>query len=228
MSRLRSIWAILEVVSATHACQSPAKRLERGEPVIAKVLDAAIQEIALVGYEGLTLERVAARAGVNRTTIYRRWPTKVELARATMDRLSNTITFDWDTGSMRGDLAELIARAAQTIFAPGSLGLLRMILGVADVPELKDLALCLQNEKRSKIMEMVDRWGRRGEIRPDLDREIFLDSVMGVLFRRIVFLHEDFTAELADRIVDHFCQTAAPVAPRRLAAVKSPTKTRRR
>ena len=72
-----------------HPSQSAgAPKLVRGEAIVARVLEATIEELALSGYAALALERVAARAGVNRTTIFRRWPTKPELVRAAVEWLT--------------------------------------------------------------------------------------------------------------------------------------------
>ncbi|NUP05054.1 MAG: TetR/AcrR family transcriptional regulator [Polyangiaceae bacterium] len=211
----------------TEAIQpTTSKRLERGEPVVAKVLDATIQEIAMTGYDGLTLERVAARAGVNRTTIYRRWPTKAALTRATIERLASTVKFDFDTGSMRGDLRGMIEAASRTLFAPGALGLVRLLLNTADDDDVRELALCVQEEKRNRAFAMLDRWQSRGEMRDDIDKEMFLDSMMGVLFRRNVFLRQPVTKVLTERMLDHFCQIAAPVRKGALPARARPERAK--
>jgi AcrR family transcriptional regulator len=201
----------------------PARRLIRGEPVVAKVLASTIEELALTGLEGLTLERVAARAGVNRTTIYRRWPTKEDLILAAFQWMAAEDEFAWDTGSLRGDLEQLIDRATAKLFAPGALGLIRTLLGSPDDSALAEVAKCEHESRRRVIFDMLDRAERRGELRADIDKELFLDSVLGMLFVRLIFQREHPTKELKERILEQLTRLAAPISPK---TAPRPTHTR--
>jgi AcrR family transcriptional regulator len=81
-----------------------APRLERGEPVVRRVLQAALEELSTHGYAALRMEDVATRAGVNKTTIYRRWPTKEELVRNLLVSLAEKSRAELrDTGSLEGN-----------------------------------------------------------------------------------------------------------------------------
>lgn len=193
------------------------KPLVRGEPIVAKVLDATVEEIALSGYGALTLERVAARAGVNRTTIFRRWPTKKDLVVATMNRMTEQVRFDWDHGSLRADLAELIAIATRTVFAPGMVGMHKMMVEAREDPELGELARCIRDEKHDAAFAVLTRAEKRGEFRKDLDKELFLEGLMGMLFAKIVFRHEPVTPEFTRQLLDYVMKIASPpraAAPR--------------
>lgn len=190
------------------------KPLVRGEPVVAKVLAATVEEIALSGYAALTLERVASRAGVNRTTIFRRWPTKKDLVLATLERLTAEVKFDWDHGSLREDLQELVTIAARTVFAPGMLGMHKMLIEARMDPELSEVARCIRDDKHEGAINVLKRAERRGEFRKDLDKELFLDSLMGMLFAKLVFKHEAMTPEFMRRMLDHVMKIATPVRPR--------------
>ncbi|MBL8742456.1 MAG: TetR/AcrR family transcriptional regulator [Myxococcales bacterium] len=186
------------------------KPLVRGEPVVAKVLEATVEEIAFSGYAALTLERVAARAGVNRTTIFRRWPTKKDLVLATMKRMTEQVRFDWDYGSLRADLAELIAVATRTVFAPGMVGMHKMMVEAREDQELGELARCIRDEKHDAAFALLTRAEKRGEFRKDLDKELFLESLMGMLFAKIVFRHETITPEFTRQLLDYVMKVATP------------------
>lgn len=192
-----------------------APKLVRGEPVVARVLAATIEELALSGYAGLALERVAARAGVNRTTIFRRWPTKAELVRAAMQRATGALDFGWDTGSLRGDLKVLIERAGETMLGPGMLGFLQLMLGARDEPELLELAAEAEVAKLTAVMAFFVRAERRGELRPDLDKQLFLDGLMGLLIVKLVYHRQQVTPEFVERLLDH---VLAMVSPPQVAA----------
>ncbi len=201
----------------------PARRLVRGEPVVAKVLASTIEELALTGLEGLTLERVAARAGVNRTTIYRRWPTKEDLVLAAFQWMAAEDELTWDTGSLRGDLEKLIEQATAKLFAPGTLSLIRTLLGSPNESPLAEVARCEHESRRQLILDMLDRAEQRGELRTDIDKELFLDSVFGMLFVRLVFQREQPTKEFKERVLEQLTRLAAPISPKTAAR---PTHTR--
>src|SRR3954464_9891698 len=73
----------------------------RSERVVRDVLGAAAKELARTGYAALRVDGVAAAAGVNKTTVYRRWPTKPELVRATLQALTQGSMTTPDLGSIR-------------------------------------------------------------------------------------------------------------------------------
>lgn len=181
--------------------------------MIAKVLAATIEELALGGLEGLTLERVAARAGVNRTTIYRRWPTKDDLVLAAFQWMAQKDAFTWDTGTLRGDLELLIEHATAKLFAPGTLSLIRTVLGTPNDSPLTEVARCEHDARRRVVLDMLDRAEQRGELRSDIDRELFLDGIFGMLFVRLIFKREQPTKELKARILEQLSRLAAPLSP---------------
>jgi AcrR family transcriptional regulator len=199
----------------------------RGEPIVARVLEATIEELALSGYAGLTLERVATRAGVNRTTIFRRWPTRAELVRAAIQRATGALSFDWDTGSLRGDLRVLIERAGETMLGPGMLGFLQVMLGAREDPELLGLAAEAESAKLAAVLAFFVRAELRGELRPDLDKPLFLDDLMGLLIVKLVFHRQPVTPEFVERLLDHVIGMVSPPRPAPAAAV-TPAEARAR
>jgi AcrR family transcriptional regulator len=82
----------------------------RGEELEDALLTAAWQELLEVGYPKLTMENVAARAGTSKPVIYRRWPTRPKLVIAALAHNLPLEEADIDTGSLRGDLIELVGR----------------------------------------------------------------------------------------------------------------------
>ncbi len=204
------------------------KPLVRGEPIVARVLGATMEEVALTGYDGLTLERVAARAGVNRTTIYRRWPTRKDLVGATIRFASDQVAFDWDRGDLREDLAELLRRARDTVFAPGMLGLHRLMMESTKEPSFQEIVRAAREQKRAQLLQMLARAERRGEVRADLDRELFLDGIFGTLFAKVVFENEPLTPALQRRLLEHFVRLAGPApAPGQKGRLRAPAGGRR-
>src|SRR4051812_1829696 len=84
----------------------------RSARVVNEVMSATLEVFAQHGYAGLTIEAVALLAGVNKTTVYRRWPSKVELLGAALVSLRDEEPEPPDTGSLREDLLQLLRQAA--------------------------------------------------------------------------------------------------------------------
>ncbi|TDD85887.1 TetR/AcrR family transcriptional regulator [Actinomadura darangshiensis] len=87
-----------------------AGRRRRGAALEEAILGAAAGELTEAGYAGLTMDRVARRAGTNKNAIYRRWPNRLELGIAAYRQLTTTVQLP-DTGSLRGDVLEQLRRA---------------------------------------------------------------------------------------------------------------------
>src|SRR4028119_1396958 len=103
--------------------ESPSVRSSRGgrprDPSRDGVIRAAIMRLlADVGYGALTMDAVAAEAGVGKATIYRRWRTKQDLVVDTVSELNRSWTMDADTGSLEGDLRQLVHRMVEMMTSP--------------------------------------------------------------------------------------------------------------
>ena len=90
----------------------------RSQQVVEKVREATMAELARVGFGGLTIEGVAKAANVNRTTIYRRWPSKAALLLAVLEPGLERFDHDPDTGSLGGDLLALMLLIGETAALP--------------------------------------------------------------------------------------------------------------
>ena len=94
------------------------QRGARSQQVVEKVRAATMAELARVGFGGLTIEGVAKAANVNRTTIYRRWPSKSALLLAVLEPGLQRFDHDPDTGSLGGDLLALMLLIGETAALP--------------------------------------------------------------------------------------------------------------
>ena len=144
------------------------KTRRRGAALERAILDVVWTELRDVGYAGLTMERVAARAGTSKPVLYRRWANRAELVLAAWSSRVPTQEGPPDTGELRGDLVELFTRIAQR--ADSMMG--EMIAGVMGEafrdPEV--IALLHEQLKSSRLWEVVDLIVRRaidrGELAP--------------------------------------------------------------
>jgi AcrR family transcriptional regulator len=145
----------------------PARR-RRGVELENALLDATWQEIVDRGYAAMTIESVAERAGTSRPVIYRRWPTKADLVRATLERTMTRDPMELpDTGSLRGDLIAVMRYANERRI--GTTALLASYLGAyfqetgTSPAELRESVL---GDRSSAIDVVIDRAVARGEVDP--------------------------------------------------------------
>ena len=156
------------------------------------------------GLAAMSIEEVAARAGVGKTTIYRRWPSKGLLA---LDAFVASFREEQplpDTGTLRGDLLSAlhawVRAVTQTPMGPMLTGL---IAEAQHDPELR-------RAWRDRVLEplrgqhriMLDRAIARGEIAASVDRDVVLDLFFGAAEHRLLLGHLPMTGEFIAEVVD--------------------------
>lgn len=175
----------------------------RGERVVRAVLEATIDELSQVGYTALSVERVAERAGVNKTTIYRRYPTKLDLVDGALRCMRNQSITIPDRGNLRDDLIEMLQIAAHFVGSARGKIIFRTLIGErASNPELIQLADRMRHDDQKPPIVVFQRAIARGELPPETDLELLLRMVFGPVLHRVLL--EDCTIELAEseRMVD--------------------------
>jgi AcrR family transcriptional regulator len=137
----------------------------RGEELERAILHAAAEELRESGYAGMTMDRVAARAGTNKNAIYRRWPHRAALGIAAYRHLSDAAMPNPDTGTLRGDALEMLRQANETWSSPHGAVLRGLLAAAADDPAL--LALMRErtggNTRDRAWLAMLERAAARGE-----------------------------------------------------------------
>ncbi|GAA3541120.1 TetR/AcrR family transcriptional regulator [Kribbella ginsengisoli] len=143
-------------------------RRRRGAELEQALLAAAWDELIETGYAALTIDAVAHRAGTSRPVIYRRWPTKADLVRAAVDhRMLRDLPLPPDTGSLRGDLIELMHfanqhRAGFTVLLTYYLGPYFQETGTSPA-DLRENAF---QDRATGTDVILDRAAARGELDP--------------------------------------------------------------
>jgi AcrR family transcriptional regulator len=141
----------------------------RGTALEQAILGAAVDELTESGYAGLTMDRVAKRAGTNKNAIYRRWPNRAALGLAAYRQVIGADREPADTGDLRGDVLALLRGANGHLSAATIGGVLRSLLAAAaDDPEL-------MAQLRDSVIDAGSGWwltvlGRavaRGEVSPE-------------------------------------------------------------
>lgn len=163
--------------------QEPAERRRspgrpRDPAVEARIEDAALEEYAERGWSGFTIDGVARRAGVGKSTIYLRWDSKESLIGHAVDQRSASVAAV-DTGSLRGDLEELAANLLRHYLDPIGWATLRIsvdVAGGATPTTLSDTAAAMH---RDAARVVVDRAVARGEVAADVPTAALIDCIYG-------------------------------------------------
>jgi len=178
----------------------------------AVILDATRQLFAEMGAAGMSVEAVAARAGVGKTTIYRRWPSKDELVIAAVQDVIAPVALP-DTGEIRTDLVAL-ASLALRFMNHSSVGAMfpRMAGEVAGRTPLgrryvKEVIAPCRRQLRLLLAKAIER----GQIRADLDVTLITDALIGpVILRKILGELEKTTDEDVADLVDSLMEGWRP------------------
>ena len=150
------------------------------------ILQATLKMLTDRGYAGMSVERVASEAGVGKTTIYRRYSSKEELAAAALSSLIADFGSPPDTGSTRLDIIELLAQNAAVLAqGPGFAMVGALLVEERRSPQLFELFRQRTiYPRREQAIEVLQRGVDRGEIRPDVGLEVALQALVGALYTR--------------------------------------------
>lgn len=180
----------------------PTRGRPRSPEADRAILAAATELLEAEGYDRLTMEAVAQRAGVGKATLYRRWSTKVDLV---VDVIS--LAFEEypiaDTGDTRQDLMAMSERALSII--DGHVG---RIMAAVSSEMSRNEALAevvdetLMKPRREALRTVVRRGIDRGDIRPDVDPDLLLDALVGALYYRNAATDQSPTLADAEALVD--------------------------
>jgi AcrR family transcriptional regulator len=157
----------------------------RSEKVVRGVLDAAIVVLARSGYAGFRMDAVASRAGVNKTTIYRRWPNRAALVIALVDRLRAPLRESPlpDTGQLESDLVEAFTR--RFTFGRKVEGRAwARLLDERYSPEVEAIIKDAVDERRVEWRSMVARAIDRRELPAGTDAQLLFDLVRAIVDSR--------------------------------------------
>lgn len=180
---------------------APQVRQVRGQALVAKVMDATIAELARVGYENLSIEQVAEVAGVNKTTLYRRWATRRELVRAALSQIADSFPPPPDTGSLQRDLIVQLQTVRDLMQRPGILGLMRMMCGGVLHDDIAQFAESIREQKEEESQLVYRRAIARGELPADTDIHLLNAVAGGAIQNLIVFLHESCDDRRLEQLV---------------------------
>jgi AcrR family transcriptional regulator len=182
------------------------------------ILQATLEELAEEGYQGMTIEGVAARAGVSKATIYRRWSSKEELVMEAAHRIYTDVPVI-NTGHLRRDFIAIYTLAYRAIQQnPFLQRLLFRALGEVHInPEIyRAFIERLFAPRLQQFIELIRQAQERGEVRADLDPWLIIDLVAGPLFYHLMLgplapsQPQPFNEGIIERLIDTVFEGIAP------------------
>jgi AcrR family transcriptional regulator len=167
------------------------------------ILDATVDLYAEAGFEGLSVDAVANRAGVSKATIYRRYPSKVDMVLAAAARAADREQGDVDTGNVRDDLRGHVQNLVR-LLTKTEIGrcVPTMVADKTRNPELAAAHQRFSASRRALLLAAVRRGLDRGELRPDTDAELVADLVAGPIFYRHLVSGGRIDRAYGDGLVD--------------------------
>jgi AcrR family transcriptional regulator len=167
------------------------------------IADAVAELLAEVGYDSLTIEGVAARAGVAKTTVYRRWSSKTQLVGDALEVRARGRVRAPDTGSLAGDLLAHVQAVSDALAAPIGRAIMGLVSGARRNPELSEaLHEGFIAARRGEVAELLARAESRGELRSDLDHGVVIDLIISPLWYRALVWCESPGTDRLQALVD--------------------------
>jgi AcrR family transcriptional regulator len=172
------------------------------------ILDAAFRLLSSPGTETLTIDAIAAEAGVGRQTIYRWWPSKGAVVADALVRHARIAVPERDTGSFAGDLAAFLTDSFAGLESPEYADRLRQI--VAEAQHDEHVARVLADFtaiRRATLRALLERGKDAGELAADADLDMLVDMAYGVLYYRLLVGHAPLDEKAARTLAAELIRT---------------------
>ncbi len=167
------------------------------------ILKAAVDELAEVGYGGVTIESVAARAGVGKSTIYRHWPDKLALIADAFETFHEQMVPDLSTSPPRESIVVLLGHVAEVVVdSTFSRCIPALIEGAERDPRVRSFHHRYSAERRQALIELIARGVRDGDFRPGVDPELATAALLGTIFYRRLMTGRPFDPGEAGQLVE--------------------------
>jgi TetR/AcrR family transcriptional regulator of autoinduction and epiphytic fitness len=175
-------------------------RVERSRMVI---LRASVEELAETGYGSFTIESVAARAGVGKSTIYRHWPDKLALIADAFETFHEEMVPSLDIRSARESVELLVRHVAEVVVdSTFTRCIPALIEGAERDGRVREFHHRYSAERRQALIDLIDLGVAAGDFRPDLDPELATVALLGPIFYRRLMSGQPFDPARAGELVD--------------------------
>ncbi|MBY8842447.1 TetR/AcrR family transcriptional regulator [Streptomyces sp. SP2-10] len=189
-------------MAAPAGAASPRRR---GAVLERAILDAALEELGTVGWKGLTMEGIAARAHTGKAAVYRRWPSKEDLVADALVSGLPRVEKAPDLGSVREDLLALCRQVRQSMYSRPGIAL-RSIIHECDRMQAERFAGLIVGSVVEPTVELlrdvIDRGIGRGEVRPDAANGYVFDAIPAMMMYRSKMCGSEWSDRDLEEMVD--------------------------
>jgi AcrR family transcriptional regulator len=182
------------------------KRAER-DAVVKAVLEATLTELRAVGFHNLRVQSVAERSGVNRTTIYRRWPSKWKLVLAAWASAQPALATEEIPATLERELYDILCERVQRMEEPEARRITQAVMSLDD-KETAALAIGMHESGSAAVKVALRRAIAAGELRDDLDVESAAASFLAIVKYNALFKKHAMSQEEISRVIDLFLRGA--------------------
>jgi AcrR family transcriptional regulator len=182
----------------------------------ASVLKVTAELLTETGLGGVSVDEVARRSGVAKTTIYRHWPTRSDLLMEACSQLGTELEVP-DTGSVEGDISTLLTNLAGLLLTARWASVVPSVIDAAERDaDIAAIHSRLQRGHARPFQEVIARAKRNGEISRDADSAAMIAALIGPLFYRRWFSRESLDNDVVKDVVKRVIDFAKPrMSPRR-------------
>ena len=167
------------------------------------VLDAAFAELDEHGYADFSIDAVARRSGVHKTTIYRRWPTREALLVYALDTRSDRDLPTPNAGSLRAELQQFGELVLAKLTSTHGNALLKSLVSAADEsPEVQDKVGKFWRERLDAGAAVLLRAVDRNELPPDIKVDLLIEAFLAPIYLRVLFSQAPVTVEFLGQLID--------------------------
>ena len=203
--------------------RKPEKQV-RGAALVSKVLDVTVDEMMRADFGTLSMESIAAAAGVNKTTMYRRWGSLENLVREAGQRLLATLSPPCDLGGLLADLQHYYRGVRALLIAVRLRGGGRIQLDPTAPQGLEEIRQEFEKQKLEELREIFRRAVARGEVPKRVDLELIAHVLAGAVMQLTLFSPAGCDDAKVDEVIELVLHGVPSYAPRK---ARQPGQSRR-
>lgn len=183
----------------------------RNEEARLAVLRAAIALLMEPDPTSITIDSLAAAAGVGRQTLYRWWPSKAAILAEALSEEARDRVPDADTGTVVGDLTAFLVATVRAASATPVARALRTIMAEAQHdPHAAEVLTAYTAQRRSAMRALLERGQERGQLAPDADLDLIIDQAFGFVWYRLLVRHAPLTIAATRKLAAGLLQPPNP------------------